>query len=189
MRPSSAELGVILLDALVDLVPKQFHHVSGLRQHKFRVSYPYYHRSWPDNAIPVTLDSGPDSILVTATVSPAAFATLRYLGSVDGETSRELRYLTVHNAHEALLGSSPMEARAIRHSLAHASSELRDPAVVASLRSRFGGTRVDFGVHAHRREVFRCLGIMLVALDDGLYVELNEKYNKRLQSDALTACA
>jgi len=173
----------------LDLVPQQFHHVSGMHRHSFRVSYPYSYRRDPDAAIPVALESDGSrtSILVTSKASPRAFEALRLLGSVNGETSRELRYLTVHNAHEAVLGSPPLEARAIRHSLAHASTELRDPGVLTSLRSRFGGTRVDLGLHAHRREVFRCLGAMLVALDNRLYLELNERYNKRLQSDGSPA--
>lgn len=167
----------------LELIPKQFHLVSGLRRHHFRVSYPFYHRSWPDTTISVTLDSGTHSILVNSGIAPRAFEALRHLGSVDGETGRELRYLTVYNAHEALLGAAPMDARAIRHSFAHASTELRDPAVLASLHSRFGGTRVGLMIHAHRREVFRCLGVMLIALDDGLYTELYERYNKQLHED------
>ncbi len=166
----------------LDLVPIQFHHVSGLRRHAFRTSYP--HVLHGNTSLPVTLvrKGGTTSIVVTAAASPDIFEALRLLGSVDGETNRELRYMTVHNAHEALLGAPPMEARAIRHSFAHASTELRDPAVVASLNARFGNTRVDFGQHSHKREVFRCLGGMLIALDTGLYRALEARYNQRFQA-------
>lgn len=87
----------------------------------------------------------------------------------------------MHNAHEVLLGSPSLEARAIRHSFAHASTELRDPVIVASLKSRFGGTRVDFRLHAHKREIFRCLGSMLIALDAGLSSQLLERYDQQFR--------
>ena len=160
-----------------DLIPTQFHVVSGLRGHVFRTIFPQSVRG--DSSTRITIDRGNESksFVVSANTDPRVFETLRLLDSVDGETNRELRYLTVHNAHEVLLGPPSLEARSIRHSFAHASTELRDPAVVASLKSRFGSTRVDFRLHVHKREIFRCLGSMLIALDAGLSSQLLERYD------------
>lgn len=170
-----------------DLVPMQFHRVSGVKHHDFRTSIPYSRPGDMSVAVEIVDDLSRKSFLVARNIDPNLFEAVRLVGSISGETNRELRYLTVHKAHEVLIGSPALDARAIRHSLAHASTELRDPAVIASLTSRFGSTRVDFHSYAHKREIFKWLGRMVVALDIAIRDRLLERHNQLFLSTGLAS--
>ncbi len=157
-----------------DLIPLQFRFVSGVRDYEFKTRF--FHPRYSANAdtLPAQVKLGSIfcDLVISRAKDPTLFEAMKRLLEVDGETNRELRYMTVHNAYEALVRHRDIDITSIRHSFAHPADQLTHPAVIQSLNKRFGSTEINLREHSHKREYFRCLGGMLVVLDQVLAREL-----------------
>jgi hypothetical protein len=154
------------------LIPIKFHSSSGLRHHSFGVLFPNW-RPWlshvtPDLQIGIICKHGTRVAVVDETQQPSLYAAILMIGSVDGETVREQRYLTLYSAYESLIPNRDTDATAIRHSLAHPPPALRDPKIVRSLKHRFGAVRVDLRDYNHQKEFYRSLATIICATDQAI---------------------
>lgn len=154
-----------------ELIPDKFHRSSGLLAHSFQLKGPLWSPTIPEpeplGGFLLTIQHNFDEIQATVTRQqhPGVYEALLLLSSVDGETLRDNRYLTVASAYEAVRAPYNLDAIAIRHTIAHGPGALKDARVVASLMQRFGTTRPDWQLHKNRKEFFRCLASMLVGID------------------------
>lgn len=160
------------------LIPEEFHRTSGLSSHLFQVSFPTWYPTIPEPEPPtgflltIRRNMGEIQATITRQRHPSVFEALLLLCSVDDETVREQRYLTVASAYEAVRAPLDIDAAAIRHTIAHAPGVLRDPRIVASLVGRFGTTHPDWRLRKHRKEFFRCLASMLIGIDKTIAAEI-----------------
>lgn len=163
-------------DALGDwhwrgLVPTRFHGVCGFRQHTFRTLLPNWspplRRVDGKNAlrIGVARDGRIDVVSVERVFQPVVYDALVMIASVDGESDREHRYVTLFSVYESLVADRDIDATAIRHALAHAPYALRDPKVVTSLRRRFDGMRIDCREYRHQKAFFCSLALIICSID------------------------
>src|SRR5262245_41848703 len=140
-----------------DIVPLEFQHLSRYAIHKFRVSDAW----WRPYRFQWTLDRRPAEIPTAAfcrvanqgQVSEVAFpeaansglyeAGLLLASTCSATTSVE-KFLTPYRALESIAVRPAIEMRAIRHALAHSTSQLPDPAITGVLQKMFGGTSINF---------------------------------------------
>ena len=146
------------------LIPMKFH-----RQHSFGVLFPNW-RPWLSGAtaglrVGISCKHGTRVATVDQTREPSVYAAILMIGSVDGETVREQRYLTLYSAYESLVPNRDLDATAIRHSLAHPPDALRDPKIVRSLKQRFGNVRINLRDYKHQKEFYRCMATVICATD------------------------
>jgi len=160
------------------LIPMKFHKSSGLSAHQFTVLI----RRWNvrlDDAqrtgkleVRVACNDKLQIVMVERGREPDVFAAILLISSVDGETVREKRYLTLFSAYESLVSKRDVDASAIRHALAHPPHALRDPKMVRSLKQRFGGLHINLRDYSHQKEFYRCMGTVLCAMDRAIATRL-----------------
>jgi hypothetical protein len=164
------------------LIPLQFQVSSGLRAHEFHVLLPswrYEHteeRTRGQFRCAVREGATVVPAIVSRDCLPGPFEALTVICQVDDETNRVERYLTVYRGYESVQQDQDIDISAVRHSLAHSNSKLRDPAVVASLQRRFGSLSIDFRSCSHQKEFYRSLAKMLIAIDQSLHVAITSSH-------------
>lgn len=156
------------------LIPVKFHKSSSLLSHSFTVLFPNWSPAFADASstgrleIGVVCKDGARIVTVDQNREPNVFSAILLIASVDGETVREQRYLSLYSAYESLISTRDVDAAAIRHSLAHPPDALRDPKTVRSLRQRFGGLRTDLRDYTHQKEFYRCMALIITSTDDAI---------------------
>jgi hypothetical protein len=160
------------------LIPIKFHKSSGLRGHSFAVLFPNWSSAFRDASssgrleVGIACTAGPRVAKVERSREPNVFSAILLIASVDGETVREQRYLTLFSAYESLIRNRDVDATAIRHSLAHPPHALRDPKIVRSLNQRFGGLHLNLRDYSHQKEFYRCMATLLCAMDIAIRAQL-----------------
>jgi hypothetical protein len=121
-----------------------------------------------------------DSVFPETAAPGVCEAVLLLAATLDANT-RSGKYLTSYRAIESLAVQAPIDMKAIRHSLAHSTTQLRDPKVKRALHSMFDGVSINFRQHSHKREFYRWLGELLVLLDCALADALLQRRNQWLR--------
>lgn len=153
------------------VIPAKFQRYAGFKSYQFGIEngHPYQDISDPEGwRCSIKRDDGWLLVRLLRTKFPCEIEVLQTLARIDGECEREYRYVRIHSAYECLFDRREKEFSAIRHALAHPAGSLRDRSVVESLEARFGGTRLDLRKYGHQKEIYRCIGQMLMAIDQEL---------------------
>jgi hypothetical protein len=164
-----------------NMVPFQFQQLSRYSSHCFRVTEAWwrpYRFGWTSTGQPCEFPRAAfcrvehqgellDSLFPEAGDS-GVFESVLLLAAANQARTRTEKFLTPYRALESLAQHPTLEMRAIRHSLAHSTSQLRDPKVTDALRRMFSGVSINFRKHSHKREFYRWLGDLLVLLDCSL---------------------
>jgi hypothetical protein len=164
-----------------DVIPRQFHNVSGMSSHEFRIGNGlgrFWHgeiNAWPCE---IKRDGLWTRLLVPISLFPSQVEALAILADVDGETEREGRYIKVHSAYEAVVQPREVELSAVRHALAHPISSLTRPQVRQALERCFGGLRINLSLHDQKKTFFIFIGRMLIAIDKALFEVFSERWNE-----------
>lgn len=148
----------------------EFHRFTGIASHAFEVRLPYSFATAAFSSagrfcVGVMDGNQVVEVEVRRSSHPDLFEALILVGGVDGETAREKRYIDLYSAYEALVKHRDPDVAAVRHALAHAPHALGSPVVVQSLTRRFGGPKINFRDRAHRKEFFRSLAHLIIAVD------------------------
>jgi hypothetical protein len=159
------------------LVPLQFHQMAGLNSYDFRTLPPAseYAGHWEQTGtveVCVMVDGRAQLRTIAEREMSDVFQALILVGRVDDETVREQRYVCVYSAYECVGGNRIVDAAAVRHSLAHPPSRLKDQAIVGSLRRRFGGVKIDLRRYDHRKEFFLSLARLAMQIEDRIFHRL-----------------
>ena len=164
-----------------DVIPIKFHKHSGIRDYEFMIqnAYPYQKFSnlpgWPCT---VLKDLEWTEVYIPYKQFPNEVAALAILSSIDGESEREGRYIKVHAAYEAVVIDRETEYSAIRHFLVHPIVRLTRPKVCRSLIKRFGPHGLNLREYYHKKEFYRCIGQMLIAIDMAVYSKVISEWKK-----------
>jgi hypothetical protein len=164
-----------------DIVPLEFQRLSRYASHEFRVRDAWrrpYRYLWSADGQPEAIPKAAfcrvmhqgklQDAVFPESAHAGAFEAVMLRAAAHEENTRPGKFLTAFRAVECLEVKPELEMRSIRHSLAHSTTQLRDPAVTAALRQMFAGLSIDFRKHSHRREFYRWLGDLLVLLDCSL---------------------
>ena len=154
------------------MIPIKFRVSSGILSHRFHFATPPW-RPGPAQMVEtgyywIRLDDEYAAVVFDDTTNPKLQEALEQLSGVDDETVREVRYLAIHNAYECLVADRDPDLSAVRHAIAHSQQALRKPATVASLKRRFGTTKINLRDYYHQKEFYRCIAQMLIAIDEAL---------------------
>jgi len=103
---------------------------------------------------------------------PHEVEALAILSPLDGETEREGRYIKIHAAYEAVVVDRETDYSSIRHFLVHPVARLTRPNVSKSLIRRFGPSGLDLRNYHHQKEFYRCIGQMLIAVDEAIHTSV-----------------
>lgn len=127
----------------------------------------------PTASFCVVRHQGSESLCLFPRASDAStFEAILLWARTHWTSTRTDKFFSAYRASEALSISPGLTARSIRHSLAHSTTRLRDPEVLATLERIFGGTSIDLDRHGHRRAFYGCLGDLLQLVDLSLYERL-----------------
>ena len=163
------------LCASFDVIPNKFHTYSGVQKHEFRInnrSMRAHVPSAPGWPCDILVDGRWDHVYLPFTPFAAEVEALAILSSLDGETEREVRYVRIHSAYEAVVPARDPDVSALRHLLAHPVTQLTRPEVRSSLLRRFGALAINLRDYQHQKEFYRCIGKMLIEIDDSIYERL-----------------
>jgi len=162
-----------------DIIPMKFHKHSGIRDHQFMVKNASYKKYYDMPGWPCTIlkDLEWVEIYLPYNQFPNEVEALAILSVLDGECEREGRYIRVHAAYEAVVSEREIDYSAIRHFLVHPVARLTRPSVRDSLINRFGPRGLDIRQYYHQKEFYRCIGQMLIAIDDALYRNIISGWN------------
>lgn len=168
-----------------DLVPKKFWGISGIANYPFQVRALGHETLWLTKAKPSVIRPDLPSVacsfirgervehvLIPERAAPKICEAIRLLARLSGETPRIERYIDVYRAYECLVSKRDIDYASLRHALAHASSSLTRPATVNSLKARFGTLEVDPRCYEHQKELYRCMGGMLIEIDRAMFETL-----------------
>ncbi len=159
----------------------KFHKHSGVLDYQFgiRNARPYQDFSsmpgWPCS---VHKDSHWEEVYLPYVEFPHEVEALAILSPLDGQTEREGRYIKVHAAYEAIVVDRETEYSAIRHFLVHPIVRLTRPKVCRSLIKRFGPHGLNLREYYHKKEFYRCIGQMLIAIDKAVYSKVISEWKK-----------
>jgi hypothetical protein len=162
-----------------DVIPLKFQRHAGLADYRFKLENGRSYQGAEDSSgwkCSISQDNTWIAIRLPYIKFPCETEVLRILAPIDGECEREYRYVKIHSAYECLFSKREVDFSAIRHALAHPSTSLRDAAVIKSLERRFGGSRLDLHNYHHQKEVYRCIGQMLIAIDRELYERIHRRW-------------
>lgn len=160
----------------LDVVPLKFHKYCGLLDHKFLISRPQFF-SDKELMCHCLFNDSWFKIIIPTYIFPREVESLNILSKLDGETEREGRYISIYTAYEAIIDERDIDCSSIRHALAHSTTRLSHKNVRESLINRFGGLKIDFRNYYHKKEVYRCIGIMLVQIDKRIHETLTSKWS------------
>jgi hypothetical protein len=165
----------MFLCAQGDVVPLKFHKYSGVIDHKFRIHSKRYLGSVDHQAgylIEIEIDGNWQALSLPFDRYPNQIEALAILTELDGESERQGRYINVHIAYEAVVKDRDVTFSSIRHALAHPITKLTRPDVRQSLINRFGGLDIDLKNYQHQKEIYRCIGQMLIQIEKSIYEEV-----------------
>jgi hypothetical protein len=154
-----------------DAIPQKFHKHSGILDHDFRVksllrkTETEYDLGWP---IEIFTDKWIKTTLPYKDY-PHQIEALAILTRQDGETERQGRYINIHIAYESVEKERDVELSSIRHPLAQPITKITRPNVQESLTTRFGSLEINLHNYTHQKEIYRCIGQMLIATEDSIY--------------------
>jgi hypothetical protein len=174
-------LKTMFLCSRSDIIPKKLHKYSGVCDHPFRIqnAYPYQNfNNMPGWPCAVYHDSQWKEVYLPYDKFPNEVEALAILSRLDGETEREGRYIRIHAAYEAVVVDRNVDYSSIRHFLAHPIVCLTRPNVQESLIRRFGIKGLSISNYQHRKEFYRCIGQMLIAVDKAVYTSVISKWDR-----------
>ena len=166
------------------LIPQKLHRYCGILDHFFSVFYgdPYQDTSInPGWVCAVWRDESWHQLCLPFDEFPHEVEALAILSRLNGEEEREGRYIQVHAAYEAVVPVRDLECSSIRHLLAHPVTRLTRQSVRSSLLRRFGKKGLDLRDYFHRKEFYRCMGIMLIAIDDAIDATISSRWGHVLR--------
>lgn len=164
-----------------DVIPMKFPKHSGIRDHQFMIksACPLQKFSdmpgWPCT---VLKDSEWTEVYLPYKQFPNEVEALAILSTLDGESEREGRYIKMHAAYEAVVSQRETDCSAIRHFLVHPIARLTRPKVRRSLAKRFGSHGPDLRQYYHQKEFYRCIGQMLIAIDNAVHSRILSEWRK-----------
>jgi hypothetical protein len=161
------------------MIPIKFRVSSGILSHRFHFATPPW-RPGPAQMVEtgyywIRLADHYAAVVFDGDTNPKVVEAFEQISSVDDETVREVRYLAIHNAYECLVTDRDPDLSAVRHAIAHSQQALRKPETVASLKRRFGTTKINLRDYYHQKEFYRCLAQMLMAIDEALAALAGER--------------
>lgn len=162
----------MFLCAYEDVIPLKFHKSSGISEHPFRIRTKRYlnHVEHDDGyLIEVCIDEKWEPLFLPFDKYSNQIEALAILSELDGESERQGRYINVHIAYEATVKDRDVSFSSIRHALAHPGTKLTRPDVRNSLIDRFGGLDIDLKNYQHQKEIYRCIGQMLIQIEMAIY--------------------
>jgi hypothetical protein len=171
----------MFLCEMSDVIPMKFHKHSGVLDYQFgirnaRPDQIFYDMPvWPCE---VHKDSHWEEVYLPYGKFPHEVEALAILSPLNGETEREGRYIKVHTAYEAVVVDRETDYSAIRHFLAHPIVRLTRLKVRESLVRRFGSTGLDLRNCQHQKEFYRCIGQMLIAVDQSVHKAFISKWDQ-----------
>ncbi len=168
-----------------DVVPIEFQRISSYANHSFRIRDAWwrpYRFHWAPSGQPKEIPKAAFcrvesegewlDVLFPEAADPGICEAVLLLAAALDANTRPAKYLSSYRALESLAVRAPIEMKAIRHSLAHATTQLSDPNVTKALRSMFGSVSINFRRYPHKRVFYRWLGELLVMLDSALAEKL-----------------
>lgn len=158
-----------------DVIPLKFHKISGIKDHEFRIRTDrYLNKPHHDDGylVEIYINNQWVKIRLPFNEYPHQIEALAILSILDGESERQGRYINVHIAYEAAVKDRDVEYSSIRHALAHPITKLTRANVKKSLVSRFGRLDIDFKNHQHQKEIFRCIGQMLIKIEEAIFEDI-----------------
>lgn len=165
----------MFLCAYEDVIPVKFHNHSGVKEHQFRIrtkKYLNHTKNQNGYLIEILLDGIWELVFLPYEKYPYQIEALSILSGLDGESERQGRYINVHMAYEAVIKNRDIDYSSIRHALAHPVTRLTRPHVRSSLMNRFGDMEVDLKNYQHQKEIYRCIGEMLIKIEETIYEEV-----------------
>jgi hypothetical protein len=171
-----------------DIIPIKFQKYSGVGGYQFRIRNAYPHQrfenmpGWPCDML---RDTKWVRIYLPWDRFPNEVEALAILGSLDGETEREGRYIKVHAAYEAVVNERDIEYSSIRHFLAHPIVRLTRAAVQESVVKRFGSFGVNLRHYQHQKEFYRCIGQMILAVECSVYSRVMCRWDEVVLEDSI----
>jgi hypothetical protein len=155
-----------------DVIPEKFHKYAGVRNYQFKIRNGFPYQNIDDQKgwfCEVDRDSRWVEICLPLDKFPHEIEILASLAKIDGECEREYRYIRIHSAYESVISNKNIDFSAVRHALAHSIAILTRKNVRDSLTQRFGGLRIDLHNYHHQKEAYRCIGQMLIAIDQEIH--------------------
>jgi hypothetical protein len=163
-----------------DVIPLKFHHYSGIKSFNFKIRN--YIRGnqikrGSEYLIDIFLDNGWRAVSLPPDKYPDQIEALAILSDLTGESERLRRYIKIHSAYEAVIKDRNVDYSSIRHALAHPVTKLTKQSVRNSLLNRFGTLDIDLGSYHHQKEFYRCIGQMLIQIDESIYQVITNSEN------------
>lgn len=155
-----------------DVIPLKFTKYSGIETHSFRIRNKYQlHKLSPESGyeIEAYIDNVWQKIILSFEEYPNQIESLAILSKLSGETERQGRYINVHTAYESVVNNRDVSFSPIRHALAHPVTKLTRKNVRESLIERFGELDIDLSNYYHQKEIYRCIGQMLIQIDNSIF--------------------